>query len=266
MKLLLVSVDWDFFFEDNPSLDMHRNDSWFHFVQAWAIREAAWKLAGKTVEELIPWKGPTLHEFHREIKERLPAAWGDSANAQSHVSILKWIDKLIARTGVKPDVINFDAHHDLCYTNPKNYWTQDGELIAQCGNWVYCALLAGKIGHYRVVYPDWRKRFPEGSYVRGTRNLLPADYRGRFHVSHWSDWLEEGPAVKADSVAFFFCRSGGWVPPCYDAKFNEMVEMFAPGSEPIPPRRLCNITELDRQIFAFQCKLQDVHSKSVDEG
>lgn len=215
---LILSIDFDFFVEEDPKLDLgHGEHHPIFFEVLWAIRDLEWK---KPVRKLLPWSGPTVPEFHRNVSDwfcTVAPRW--SCSAESHSGIIKLLDEPC-------DVINFDAHHDVHYgTVPSS------ERFVNCGNWASWGMGQGLIRNYTVVYPDWRRKFEERFPLQTTATKL-----------FWSEFVARHERLndyRRYTTKIFLCRSGAWVPPCYDRRFNQLSNLFLKGKKfRIPPRNI----------------------------
>ena len=110
---LVVSIDFDFFIENDPMLDMGHREEGIFLNTMWAIRQAEWMaIRGKTAREMMPMR-ERPEDFVGQLRALLDIPFGLPAfAAESHAMLPKALDMAgIARC----DIVNFDAHHDIAY-------------------------------------------------------------------------------------------------------------------------------------------------------
>ena len=132
------------------------------------------------------------------------------------------IPSLIGALGLhQVDIVNFDAHHDLGYDQESR---QRGSKFA-CDNWALRLLQDGVVQNYTLVYPDWRQGDLAELTAEAQTQLLRdlGSIGNRCKIVRWSEF-EGQPERPVQGV--FLCRSGCWVPPCYDRKFNQLCAVF----------------------------------------
>jgi hypothetical protein len=212
-KPLILSIDFDFFVKEDRALDMGHGDTSMFNTVLWQVREHQWALQGKTVKELVPMVIPPFalvcNVLHRFKIEGTNVAW-----SESHLGIIEFLDRFHPKGSI--EVINFDAHHDLGYHGDdfkKDY-------SPSCGNWAMQLLRQQRMDQYTLVYPDWRSEVPEP----GADKLLPRyqKHLPGINVCSWREWRRQRRRPRK-IAGLFICRSGPWVPPCYDGEFNRMV-------------------------------------------
>lgn len=192
--MLLLSVDWDFFFpnpldggkcsgEEALLYDWGHRESRFFVETIWPIRAAGFERAGRPL--------PVVEEGWRSFWSRFTFAPRVKLFvAESHSFAA---DRRVKR-GVT-GVLNFDAHHDCGYSER---WPAE----LDCGNW----MLAYDCPK-QVRYPRWRVG-AEG------KPLVPVDLV-----------KDDGSPIRAPIGRVFVCRSGAWVPPWCDTDFECFVQL-----------------------------------------
>lgn len=213
----ILSVDWDFFIEEDPFLDMGHNESAVFFDLLWTERAVSWiAFNNKTVEEMLPFVGPPPLEFVVWLSRYFPYEKCEVCVSESHKQIYDWIkDDLKWR---KVEIINFDAHHDLGYKN-------ELEKEVNCGNWGAYLKKDGILKKHTTIYPEWRGKFPEDfSYLQKNGNV--------FH--YFENYKKFARKKKIDAI--FICRSGCWVPPVYDSLFTGFTNLLCSGVKCLPER------------------------------
>lgn len=228
--LRVLSIDWDYFVEEDPMLDFGHREEMIFLNEMWSFRSTRHRLSenGKIVLEardlsqMLPFRGD------ESLLSCLPCLRGDYriGVAESHSAILKFLD---GRTELS--IVNIDAHHDLGYGDHSDYHFEMHET--DCGNWGQFLVTSGRVAAWFQLYPKWRRKFPELTAKKGTAiEWAKEKLGGRFRVStaipstviHWRF---------VDLV--FICRSGCWVPPNYDERFNHFCARL--GSEASLPVR-----------------------------
>ncbi len=234
MKTIL-SIDFDFFVKEDSDLDIGHGDSRLFNETLWAIRETQWKAQGKTVREILPMVGHPVGLAHYIMKRFLHRPDANGASSESHAAIVDYLDKYHPVGSV--EIINFDAHHDICYKDPVAEF--HGEKV-DCGNWVLHLLLAGRLSKYTIIYPDWRKEKNHGE-DDGIFIKLPMPLRKLIEVTYRSEWRRGKSKRIIDGM--FLCRSGPWVPPCYDKEFNILCRLLTGSNALKMPERNCVLPE-----------------------
>ena len=218
---LVCSIDFDFFIEENPILDMGHREEGLFLNGMWAIREEQWAAQGKSAREMMPMRMGVV-EFVARLRRLLnvPLCEVPAFAAESHAALPKALDM----AGIKRcDIVNFDAHHDIAYGHcPK-------DLVEKfdCGSWGGHLLETGRAKNYAQVYPEWRRKWPEMNEER--RLMMAAQWEAEF--LYWNDWR---PEKRRKVAAVFLCRSGCWTPPCHDREFSKLCRLF--GLESIEER------------------------------
>jgi len=236
----IISIDWDFFVEEDPILDMGHRELPMFLETMWTIREAEWRARGKTVPEMLPFREPSPSLFLNIVGRMGRRSAYPVAVSESHKLITRFVGE-ISKPGDKFHVVNIDAHHDIAYSDGVD------PLNLDCGNWAGYLAQHEKLLSYAQVYPEWRRKHPEcepGDPERTMREIskdLPCS------VAHWNDWSR----TPFNLVGVFICRSGCWAPPCYDSAFNTLCGLF--GSAGLPPRivderAVQEMTEAERAV------------------
>lgn len=218
---LVLSIDWDFFVEEDPMLDMGHRETQLHLEYLWTCRATDWAAREKTIEQMMPMRTAVL-DFCAGLMAKFNFKKYAIATAESHASIVEAVEQAKFR---EFDIVNFDAHHDIYYGKIKDKF--------DCGSWGGYFLNDGRVNKYTQVYPDWRRKFSELS--QGGRAML-AKHLGhnwsRVHFDHWKEFTtQRAPRRSVDLL--FICRSGCWVPPCYDSHLAELCSFFG-GRAPAP--------------------------------
>jgi hypothetical protein len=221
----VLSIDWDYFVEEDPMLDWgHREDGIF-LDMMWKIR----RIDGKDMRKLAPFRGNEVELAASFFRMMLKGY--DLSVAESHLAILDVI-------GDERDleIINIDAHHDIFYRQPccdLDVNSEDNIKRIDCGCWAGHLIHQGRVTSYTQVYPEWRRKLPE-------------NYNGK---AKWIDshgckskFVFGPPPLKWKQVdKIFVCRSGCWSPPEYDARFTRFVKLL--GATKALRERECDVPD-----------------------
>lgn len=233
----LISVDYDFFIRHGMYDDVLMPDGnsapgqlifdWQmnegrapEFDESiWISRAASFKRWGLDIQEMTK-PELTADNFMTELSVKLDGNALPGWRGDSHA----WAG-IVARDYSEIhgplDVVNFDAHHDLGYERSTLVLAQNKKTgKIGCDTWALIGLQENWIKNYTLVYPDWLGK-KEWKNARG-KNWLPKRFQSRVHVTTWSEWLEHGE-IEEPEVGFF-ARSSSWVPPWYDAGFQELCD------------------------------------------
>lgn len=221
MKVL--SIDFDFFIEENPQFDIGHQETDLFLTSMWDIRRVSYSLEGKKIiskvidlREKFPFRG--CFDDILDIKCLFSGNYR-IATAESHLAILKILSDM-----EDIELINIDAHHDLHYGRPAIKREE-----CSCGNWGSYLIENGQVKSWTQIYPSWRKKYSEnnkGIFAYARKKLGKKFKVQTGEPSKLISW------EKVDIV--FLCRSGCWVPPEYDLGFKELsILLGARGELPI---------------------------------
>ena len=216
--ITVLSIDFDYFVEENPVLDWGHREQVFFLETIWNIRAHGLAAQGKTLEQAAPFSGdPISLLFQVLIKGTFEYSL---AVAESHAAIVPWLHESFP--GARFEIVNIDAHHDLYYDGDPAGNPMGPEY--ECGSWGRYLINRKLVKSWKQVYPKWRRKFPEetGPIFAWARKHT------KFTVGEYL------PRLKPDAI--FLCRSGCWTPPCYDSKFTEMVQLLK--GQPLKERAL----------------------------
>lgn len=242
--MLILSVDWDYFFPNTFEFDWGHRESSFFLEAIWALRAGTRGLRSneRAIDKMRPDK--TLVEyFWAQFTSQFPPR--QLVVAESHTSLYQYMED---RNIVGATVWNFDAHHDLGY----------GLSQFNCGNWAREAARNCWMDEYHLVYPAWRKNEPEAE--------IPTVKGLKFDVHYEIPKLTGRPLV-------FICRSGSWTPTWSDAAWLRFVRFFRRYSvtwnlmafNPFAmKRRSPNMTEAKRLAKQHDDMLQKCMEKTND--
>lgn len=199
---VLLSVDWDFFADMSGE-----NDPKLIYMYDWGHSEAhhsellniLWvsRAAGFTHFGLdLPTTSGEEDTFWSRFKfsDKCELFIAESHMNAANVDVYSGINK----------VLNYDAHHDCGYNNENNIAET---MRVACEDWL---LLYDMIGaDIEVVYPRWR------SYALEAEPKPPIDVDRR---------VDDGLLVEDVIDRIYICRSGSWVPPWLDDKWEQFVK------------------------------------------
>lgn len=216
--LTILSIDFDYFVDENRLFDWGHREQVFFLETIWHIRAHSLAAQGKTLEQAVPFRGNPIQFLFNSLSREV---WNYSlAVAESHAAIVPWLNENFP--GETFRIINVDAHHDLFYSAAHHY-----KEFFDCGSWGRHMIENGRIASWLQIYPYWRRKYPEET--------------GRIFA--WArKHIKLAVAEKLRNCrpdAIFLCRSGCWVPPCYDAKFTELVKVL--NGQPLQERKLIEI-------------------------
>ena len=235
-KRILLSIDFDYFFKENPLWDFGHAETSYFCTTAWDIRYKTGKI--NLIEETDPkrfadfqpkaWFEEILKKFKFNISQNCQA-WTNA----SHAGIVPAVEM----TKLEFDVlVNYDAHHDF-FGDPE-------QKQVHCGNWGW---------KLKERNPDLRAFWivPKGLKEFHTDETLADDVPEFVRVQTHKDFEFNAPA---EVVGIFFARSDPWVPPHHDPAFNDMVGGVSQ-KLCIPPRA---IWPNEKERIKFN---EDLHAK-----
>jgi hypothetical protein len=194
---LVMSIDWDYFMPTPPhGFCLPWDSVEFSNWQASAFK----RRRGQRVSNNTPYRIFRVDAGACEVFLRNTlGAWSqfDLRVAESHESIVDFTNELDDF-----DVISFDAHHDLGYS--------DYDPGVNCGNWARHLRQSRRLRSYTLVYPRWRYRYPEHSFA-----WLPEGADRVFY----GDWL----GARLSPTKVFVCRSSTWMPPWCDKEWAQLI-------------------------------------------
>jgi hypothetical protein len=236
MKMRVLSIDWDYFVEEDPMLDWGHRESQLFLEVIWSTRRTKHRFSkdGNSVvvepvdlTKLVPFRGSEA--FLMALAFRWPVY--QIAVAESHLAILQDLEN-----EDNIEIINIDAHHDIFYGTPP-----EKREHVNCGDWGSWLITNGRIKSWRQVYPAWRKMPHYGE-----------EFPRKFARQNCRVSVEYGePRITWKNVDLvFLCRSGCWAPPEYDERFNRLC--LAMGAEKgLPVRKIEGTIEKPFEMSAL---------------
>lgn len=203
--LTIVSIDWDYFLpRETDTCDWgHSENTGFYYELAWGIRatDKMFPHGAKTVKTAIEELKVSPKEIDRVLHRTIaPSQYTPLCVCDSHKDIVTFCKALYE--GTKFNIVNLDAHHDYSY----------GQLVKlDCGNWAGMLRKQKRLANYTLVYPKWRKEFPESDDAKHLSDINRVIY---------GDWPDK--PIEADAV--FICRSSCWMPSWLDNEWLHMIE------------------------------------------
>lgn len=219
----IISIDWDYFAQENPMADFGHAETPFFINDMWAIRAKAAKASGTSLEQMVPLAGDPLGLAAQLVQDHIAITF-DLFIAESHASILSVLDK---RTKGPLEIMNLDAHHDICYGQKRG---KPG-----CDTWVSYTLEKRQVKRFVQVYPEWRNntRYKVDKLNDEAMKAIAKTpyYRRRYGLPDPRSINGNKTLLSDRATLVFVCRSGAWVPPAYDKLFVEFVRAIAFKSE-----------------------------------
>lgn len=207
----ILSVDWDYFFEDVEQFDWQCNeDLSVYYEVIWPLRYSNHRLFSPDRK--------IAYEVMRP-REEFRTFWGKMDElfelneytkliiTESHLDLYKVLFN-DAVPYLTLNIFNFDQHHDA------GYGEKIGEEI-NCGNWAGKLHKKEWIDNYCVLYPEWRRGKPE--------NYIPDFVQVGYGVE---DLKQAIGKCKPQIDAVFICRSGPWTPSWSDGEWLEFVKWW----------------------------------------
>lgn len=285
----MVSVDWDFFFYNAgeaghnvtvfPGTDKEHEVAgmwlfdWGHNEgRAGALQTSMWYQRYSTFKNngvdpvtqtgILKEKGCTDPKvFGHEIGQRFnfgedPPLWFADSHALGYPSGKEAAD--LAESPIH--IVHFDAHADLGYDEEKVFKAEK-EGRADCADWAWHLIRQGTATSIDVVYPDWKGKI-EWDELKKKKHIK--QIKDKVRAFTWSEWLKEiRPDPVANGTVFLVnvARSGSWVPPWMDEKFDkELLKAVCYGDQE------CLDCTFDQNIGAFDaCTPREFSVKQADE-
>lgn len=197
----LLSIDWDFFFNVPTGGAAVQLYDWGHSEKMpfllgpiWHFRAAGFLAQGIELPIVKDWER-IWGRFN--IPKDATLFYAESHSQATHREILE---------RVQGKVVNFDAHHDLGYSDSAvRQLLVEGRV--DCANWLlaYGTMLGVPT---EVVLPFWQDK----------ENLAEVPKRMNNTAR-----LDDGRAVDTPFSTIFVARSGSWVPSWCDEQFDEFI-------------------------------------------
>lgn len=212
--MLLLTVDWDWFWNEPADIDWgHREGGPFFENLIWSVRSVGAGMSGISLREVM---SKDVDPRPDGFWEKLVKLGFDLQSAKltisdSHMYAAQAFAPVLGALSVgSRRIVNIDAHHDLGYGSPKirKMW-DEGKVEA--GGWL--GFLIRVMGcSADIVYPSWkglRERIPRTKEAR----------RAEVRV------FGQGDPVPGGSVlALHVARSPAWSPPWGDDGFRSFVK------------------------------------------
>jgi hypothetical protein len=201
----ILSVDWDYFFPDLAPFDWGHQESDLFIHELWSFRThtRSYRTKKKAIDTVVP--DPFYRQFwNATIDSRTRVPWM-FVISEAHLDIV-WLIRMIGSC----NIVNFDQHHDLGYSSTKH---TKGYIDSAC--WVPAMLGNGLLKKYELVYPQWRRKYPEVSDPHDVfDNLSQANC---IYYSDKKNWVNRSFDI------VFVCRSGAWAPPWSDKDWLSFI-------------------------------------------
>ncbi len=239
----VLSIDWDFFFNNIEEFDWgHNEENAIFYEWVWQTRAfnrgmLTGKIAGDYIRPNIP------DNFWQQIVQNVPK---HLCICDSHSEM----DRFLSYIGGKHRVVNFDMHHDF------GYRTSNAKL--DCGNWALMGMMKGRISEYNLIYPEWRKGSPETEEHLTLDRFLEKEVKIFYGPSAYKEFPEQFDAI-------FICRSSCWCPSWADKDFINFVQYWKK-YKTLWRNKLCAEWTIRERKFDFElAKKMDLEAQKVLE-
>lgn len=248
----ILSVDWDFFFEDHdgniehPHTHLydwsHRESSLFILGGLWYIRASGFMQYGLP----LPGMNGEQHDFWQRFRFRPRAGLMIAESHSTMLSLWRYVTRVRRCTGHELSVVSYDAHHDAGYNISLSELSRRKAI--DCGQWVAIYGLAGT--QVEVVYPRWKK---------WAFDLEPAP------TVAVSRRFDDGASDPEPFDYVFICRSGAWVPPWTDDAWQPFIDAcparrLIPHKQRMPEHRNFDLAVAKTYVSTMACPVCGRHS------
>lgn len=213
---ILLSVDFDYFVREDPMWDWGHSESPLFKDFIWAIRAQGALASGFNIfEETDPYRHgvPSPDVFWDNLIQRGMGFSSTSSFivADSRLWASTYFSSLLKERGIeRARLFNFDAHHDLGYSNGRDY-----SKSVDCSNWLGFLLDRFPRLTTQLVFPGWKGEEPwEGAVGDCIQPRISSCVWGGS-----SDHMD----ARGEVIGIYFCRSGAWTPPWTDGIYTGMV-------------------------------------------
>lgn len=218
-KSCVLSIDWDFWARqgtDPFQWDWGFKEAPFFREHIWTIRALGFAAQGIDIrdEMSLSYSNVQPLDFVPMLQR---AGYTFSAGVPVVVSDSHLFGFFSAREG-NHHLVQFDAHHDLGYSSPRDQKRMLDSGKLECGSWLYTALHRNKNLTVTQLYPSWKGLFE----IERTSPTMKRSKRVKFDVFDEKTAAKEARHVCRVHIA----RSSAWSPPWLDAKFLQFVESF----------------------------------------
>jgi hypothetical protein len=213
--MILLTIDWDFFWREDPSWDFgHRESGPFWDTTIWQVRAVGGSMTGFDLRaEMEKGIDPKPEDFWKLIQNagfNLKDAELTVSDSHMHAA-----EAFIGHINECDRIVNFDAHHDIAYPQPfcKDYKYVRGlwkKGMAEAGSWLGLLLHVFDF-NTDIVYPSWKGMLDGKPRIREARNV-------NFHVFGNGSQISGG-----DVLALHIAKSPCWSPPWGDERFVSFV-------------------------------------------
>ena len=200
MEKCLLSIDWDYFIytQTNWGSYIENNRSLIDF---WYKRYLQAKARGEDIQKAFQLSSE-LDGFWTKIKKCFKFV----KDIKTYVSDSHALSYKIAKENNCRAVYLFDSHADLGYGGLSSF-----NFEVNCSNWLGKLLKEKIIEEAWIIYSPYTSEKPD--YFKAINSLYQVRY-GSF-----ADMA--GKAIGVSAI--HLCRSGAWVPPWLDEKFNRFI-------------------------------------------
>lgn len=234
-RITVLDIDFDAFIREPPVLDWGHSEMGLFQDIVWHPRAMGWASNPhfNLGEILTPPNGPHLEGFWDRMARAgwqfTGKTWGIAGDSHATVGV-QLLDRLLDGSDAPITIYHVDAHHDLGYSD-----IQVGRLLEteqfSCDSWLYLLPhhLEGCVEKIVVVYPEWRREPCPVSKMRideGYEELLQRRAEDLWQIGceleivYWNDLVIPEDHIDGITMA----QSSAWVPPWFDAQFEQWVE------------------------------------------
>lgn len=224
MKRTLLSVDWDYFIYTQKENWGSYTENIDTTVNLWYKRYILSKAQGVNIQDSFK-LSPEVNTFWEKIKEHFIFV----KDIRVYVSDSHALSYDIAVNQDCNIVYLFDAHSDLGYGGLSSL-----DFEVNCANWLGKLLKDRQVNEANIIYSPHTAEKPE--YFRQINKTFNIRYLSLNELD-----------IDTEVYAVHICRSGAWVPPWLDEKFNQFINALGISFEMIN----CPMREWDPVHMSF---------------
>lgn len=215
-----LSIDWDSFIPEMQEWDFGHSEGHHPDLQMalWQIRAASSLARGQDLRKLTAFReNQHPDDFCSDLARKgFKLEGAEIAVAESHMYAASWFTEARGVDGVaSPNIVHFDAHHDLGYQGMQSLNDHVRKQRADAGNWLGVFLRLFPRTKATLVLSSWKP-----DVVAETLKQAPMtpSVRKRVTVQQWPELPAGGQVTRV-----FVCRSGAWSPPWHDRAFADFI-------------------------------------------
>lgn len=224
----LLSIDFDFWVPEKISNDWGHAETGFFVGPAWIFRAGTMFRKGldprKECSTLAD-NGVIPETFAKFLKDQ-KTTFGRKCFtfAESHSAAYGLVNK-----SKDVSIVHIDAHHDCGYSDEmlfdeRRSRRSDDLEEAGCDNWILRLAEKDRLRNLHIIYPEWRlDEVAYGKDYTSTVKKRFAYWQEKFGINVKVTYGLPTFPVAQHFDQLFLCRSGAWVPPWLDLKYNFML-------------------------------------------